>query len=484
MPRFIRRGAAVGLLAPLMLLVVNCADHAPPLDPEAAHSLAAAGGANVIQVADPTADVATDRASILAALEEVRPGGTVQFAPGEYVIGFNDGAWAYIPVTVPRVTLQGHPDGTRLRGCDLEPQDILDGGCVGFEMSGGRQTLRNLHFRDMSVAVTLGKDVFLGGGTSRTGGYRIERNSFRDIATGVQVFGQWSQPAVIRNNTFINLFSAVDVWGRTAHILDNDISAPDWERIPVWFGAIYGISLITLETQNISTGPCEHNQIAGNRIESVTDALNIWVLGIGAPCRHNLVRDNLVVNSREYTPGFGTGPVFLYNGSDNVGFLSDNLIQSNRVHGSFGNGMVFFRAERNRVVNNTITDIQKTFPFQGWLGESNGSGIWTSPGGGHNRILNNGFASVEAEEVVFESDHNHVATTSASDVVRDLGVGNRVTGPGSVVTTAAPVAASVLGAPRAMERAEADRRLRERTGARARGLEEVRREAAREAAPR
>jgi parallel beta-helix repeat protein len=460
-----------GGLAALALLAAACADRPPPLDPDVAPPLAAAGGPHVVHVAPPTGDVATDRLSILAALEEVQPGGTVQFAPGTYIIGFNDGAWGYIPVTVPRVTLQGHPDGTRLRGCDLEPQDILDGGCVGFEMSGGRQTLRNIHFKDMSVAVTLGEDIFFGGSTSRTGGYRVEGNSFRDIATGVQVFGQWSQPAVIRSNTFINLFSAVDVWGRTAHIMDNDISAPDWERIPVWFGAIYGISLLTLETQNISTGPCEHNQIAGNRIDGFTDALNVWVLGIGAPCRHNVVRDNLVVNSREYTPGFGTGPVFLYNGSANAGFLSDNLIQSNRVHGSFGNGVVLFNGERNRVVNNTITDIQKTFPFQGWLGESNGSGVWTSPGGGYNKILSNDFANVEAEEVVLESDHNHVATRSASDVVRDLGVGNRITGPGSVVTAAAPAGASAGAAPTATERAEAALMLRDRLGVRGRALQ-------------
>jgi hypothetical protein len=68
-----------------------------------------------------------------------------------------------------------------------------------------------------------------------------------------------------------------------------------------------------------------------------------------------------------------------------------------------------------------------------------------------------------------------VATRSASDVVRDLGIGNRVTGPGSVVTTAAPAGAS---AATAAERAGAARVLGERLGARSRMLEEGWREAA------
>jgi hypothetical protein len=64
---------------------------------------------------------------------------------------------------------------------------------------------------------------------------------------------------------------------------------------------------------------------------------------------------------------------------------------------------------------------------------------------------------------VLEGDHNHVATRSAVDAVRDVGTGRRVTGPGSVVTTAAPAGAS---AATAAERAEAARMLGERFGAR------------------
>jgi hypothetical protein len=318
----------------------------------------------------------------------------------------------------------------------------------------------------------LGKNLFLGPAENRIGGYGVTENSFRDMTYGVLVFGKWPQPAIIRNNTFVNIFSAVEVWGMVAHVQDNDFSAPDWERIPVFPGPIAAFSFNSAEFPFISTGPCKHNLAAGNRVEGYVDPVTLFVLGTGAPCRHNVVRDNLIVDSREYTPGNGAGPIYYYNGTDDVSLLSHNLIQGNRIHGSFGNGVIILFGEHNRIVNNVITDIQMTFPFQGWLGESNGSGVWVSPGGQQNRILNNHFADVEAEEVILEADNNHVATTSANDVVRDLGIGNRITGPGSVVTTAAPGSVDAGAARAAAERAGAPEMLRERFGARGRMLEE------------
>jgi hypothetical protein len=73
-----------------------------------------AGGAppsDTVYVAPPTGREAADRANIVAALERVGPGGTVQFAPGIYAVG------TLIAVTTPGVTLLG--EGTVLRGCDL-----------------------------------------------------------------------------------------------------------------------------------------------------------------------------------------------------------------------------------------------------------------------------------------------------------------------------------------------------------------------------
>jgi hypothetical protein len=463
-----------GGLAALVLLAAGCADHAPPFAPDATHQLAAAGSLHVVQVAPPVGDATTDRASILTALAEVRPGGTVQFAEGTYVIGFNDGAWNYIRVTVPRITLQGHPDGTTIRGCDIEPQQIVNGGCIGFELSGGYQSVHGLNFRDMTQALSLGEDGFLGPADNRVGGYRVEANTFRDITWPVSAYGKWTQPAFVRQNTVINAFEGVAVYGGRVHVVDNHFSAPDPGRIPNWFSPVYAVTLNAWEATFISSGPSEHNLIAGNHVEGFVDAVSVFVLGAGAPCRHNVIRDNVIIDSREYQTGGGAGPVYISNWTGNVGFLSDNLVQGNRIHGSFGNAVIIISGERNRVVNNTITDVVITLPFQPWLG-GNGSGVWISEGSRENRILNNTFADIEAEEVVLDGDHNHVATRSASDVVRDLGVGNRITGPGSVVTTAAPVGTRAGGVVRAAERVEGATMLRERIGVRGRILEEGRR---------
>jgi hypothetical protein len=113
--------------------------------------------------------------------------------------------------------------------------------------------------------------------------------------------------------------------------------------------------------------------------------------------------------------------------------------------------------------------------------EGNGSGVWVSRGSTHNQIAASTFADLAASAAVLEGDNNHVATRSASDVVRDLGVGNRVTGPGSVITTVAPAGARAPAAPTASARGEGAKSLGEPF--RVRGLLSGR-EAVRKAAPR
>jgi parallel beta-helix repeat protein len=489
------RRLAFGCLAAFTLLAIGCADRAP-LEPDAAHPLAAAvGGAHVVHVAPPTGNRDLDRASILAALGEVRPGGTVQFAEGTYLIGFDTPfSLDFIRVTVPRITLLGHPAGTTLRGCN--PEDFVFVGCNGLELTGGHQTVRDLTFEYSWFALFLGREFsvdpdgnfFFDPIESGPGGYRIENNTFRNIIS-VTMYGRLREPSLIRHNTFTNVWHAVVVRGGTAHVLDNDISAPDPEQVP-FFGYPGGSAIAIVPNYHASASSCDHNIVANNRIETYPNGIVVRIPSPGevptvtATCRHNIVRDNTVVNSRIFHPDFDEAALSLQNHLGPEGFLEHNLVEGNRILGAEGMGIMVYRAERNRIVNNAISGITLRDPFPGWLGEGNGSGVWVSPGSSGNKLLANTFADLAAHAAVLEGDDNHVATTSASDVVRDLGVGNRVTGPGSVVTTAAAVGASVLGAPRVMERAEAERRLRERTGARARGLEEVRREAAREAAPR
>ncbi|HVS03801.1 MAG TPA: hypothetical protein VMT16_13625, partial [Thermoanaerobaculia bacterium] len=99
--------------------------------------------AGIVHVAPPTGEKATDRASILAALQKVEPGGTVRFAPGTYLIG------PIIPVTTSEITLLGHAEGTTIRGCDADAfkdQWAATFACHGIGLSGARQTVRNLTF--------------------------------------------------------------------------------------------------------------------------------------------------------------------------------------------------------------------------------------------------------------------------------------------------------------------------------------------------
>src|SRR5690606_29295822 len=106
---------------------------------------------DTVHVALPTGEREADRAAILAALERLRPGGTVQFAPGTYLIGPG------IEVTTPDVTLLGLPAGTTIRGCRPEefvPFEIGAGMaetappriCNALALSAGRQIVRNLLF--------------------------------------------------------------------------------------------------------------------------------------------------------------------------------------------------------------------------------------------------------------------------------------------------------------------------------------------------
>jgi hypothetical protein len=468
----------LGTLAALALLAAGCGDQAP-LDPEGTHPLAAAGGANVVQVDPPTGMVEEDRASILAALEEVRPGGTVQFAPGTYLIGIDVPlSRDPIRVTVPHITLRGHPDGTTLRGCD--PGVILPSNCLGLELSGGHQAVRDLSFEDLTAGVILGRWPFPVPIETRVGGYRIEDNEFRNSIYGVRMFGQWEQPALVRSNTFVNTAWTVEAWGRTVHVMDNDISAPDWEQIPFFFAPLDAITFGSLLVYQ--TGTCDHNVAARNRVEGHWSGVLLAVNNPAVSCRHNVIRDNTIIDAHghEVLGGLPGAGVWVENNTGDPGILAHTLVQGNTIHGVEGVGVLVYDAAQFRVVNNTVTDVAFS-PFDPpWFVEANGSGVWLLLGE-HNHILNNRFSEVASFEILLESDYSHVSTRSASDVVRDLGVGNRISGPGSVVTASAPVGASVLGAPRVMERAEAERRLRERTGAR--GLL-LGRNAVLEAAPR
>lgn len=456
--------AALAVLVLVWAAACVAAQTAPAVDP--------ARGPRVVHVAPPTGDMQTDRASILAALERVRPGGTVQFAPGTYLLG------GFIPVSVSGVTLLGHPNRTTLRGCDPADRSTPDGRvrCNTLALVGSRQVVRNLTFDYMSWGLTVGF-VIRGSGEgvfhAGEGGHLIEGNTFRDSYNGVRAAGDWPEPVVVRGNRFINTYHAGDIVGRRVHFLDNDISAPDPTRLTP-FRHVGGATQITpLDPVPGDVGlsaavDCEENVIAGNRYDGHPDAIVMYISREGS-CRNNVIRDNTIIVRRarffgDRSPGrirhetdstlVGI-PLVLADWSEEYstesrGVIENNLIEGNRIIGAEGLGIMLHRASRNRVADNTITGIRRREPFPGnvlwgiheeqWR-HANGSAIWVSPGSDGNEIIGNTFEDVAAAAVVIEGDSNQVELKNADDAVRDLGRANRVH-----VATAPPQAAEEVRA--------------------------------------
>jgi hypothetical protein len=427
--------------------------------------------ADTVYVAPPTGDRDNDRASIVEALEQVQPRGTVQFASGMYLIGGE-----IIRVTVPQVTLLGHSDGTTLRACNPDEYEFSSK-CHGLELAGGQQSVRGLTFEYAFWALHIGccwDEIGRGRGMRRgEGGHLIEGNTFRKSATAVRVYGDWSEPSLVRNNLFLNNWHAVHIYGNTVHLLENEIAAPEPQAMPlrrtVW-DAVYVASPV--RAQNEERTPvlaCANNVVVGNRIEGYPYGIIIDVWRPGTSCRQNVIRDNTIavrgvptpsrasadsvlvgtplalVNSAEafrragfvFTPGEGWNRPGQPRGNEEAAksVLEDNLIEANHIVGAEGLGIEMLHASHNRIVNNTFIGIQRRDPFPGhsfgqdllpeW-GRANGSAIWLSSGSDDNQIVGNTFVDVAAYAVYLEGDRNVVETPSAGDAVYDAGTGNQV----------------------------------------------------------
>ncbi len=417
---------------------------------------------DTVHVTPPTGERTTDRASIVAALERVQPGGTVLFAPGTYLIGGS------IEVRVSRITLLGHADGTTLRGCDpaeLSRDGTAGNRCNGLVLTGGHQTIRNLTFEYMSPATVQILRAPRRGQQPRApsieGGHVIEGNTFRN-SDSFEVTSESPVPIVIRNNRFINTYHAVSIAGRNVHVLNNDISAPEPERVP------YGRPDIAIGAAHFDNTdpPCAANVIEGNRIDGHSDGIALGVFR-GTGCRGNVIRNNTIAVRRvtmlpqerammgQEGDSIAVGvPLQLlnYRGACRVGLvkgpmaalcaqgdsgtdgvLADNVIEGNRIVAAEGIGVVMLHASRNRVVNNTITGVARWDRFpEGVLRYApeqrgaNGTAIWVSPGSEGNQITGNTFEALAGHAVVLEGDSNVVETRSASDSVLDSGRDNRV----------------------------------------------------------
>lgn len=444
-----------------------------------------ARAADTVHVAVPTGERETDRASIMAALEQVRPGGTVQFAPGTYLFGGE-----IIRVTTPRITLLGHPRGTTLVGCHrgefpLDNPGAFGNRCNGLELAAGWVTVRRLTFEHAFWALHVGccwDDLpNMRGGD---GGHLIEGNTFRNSSNALRVHGFWSEPTVIRNNRFVNNWHSVAIYGNTVHLLDNDITAPEPEQVQ-WFGfpadAIHIARPQSLhESVQGVTRTCENNVVAGNRIDGSTEGIMMTADEPGITCRNNVIRNNTIMIRRAHPPAM-PGFLRVHDETDTTvigvplamrGHIQDNLIEGNVIVGAEGLGIEIRGASRNRIMNNSVTRVVRREPFPGnalvnlpvlggdpedWR-EANGSAIWVSPGSNENEIADNSFVDVAACAVYLRGNRNVVELRDSSSVLCDLGTDNRVRGRDAtaVIASVASVHATGAAGARALPAARAD----------------------------
>jgi len=400
-----------------------------------------AGDASVNQVDPPTGVTEQDRAVILAALDRARPGDTIRFAPGTYSVG------EVLPVRAPGVTLEGHPEGTTLRGCseaefeavgkaqmaalsarDMAAMRAAQLQCGVFELLASGVTVRGLTFDRSHMGIctnSCSQDDLSGGG------HIIEHNVFRNSSNGVRPVQFSDAPTVIRDNIFINTFHAVSGGGSNIHVTGNRISAPSPADMPVFGLVSFAIAFIgggEGEPGDCSGIVIEDNQIDGHPIGILMEAL------AGDVCEGNRIRGNVITvarlprspaNSWMMTVGSPDDPTVVgvpiellgtpAGQGSLAGRIDGNTIEGNTVLGAEGVGIALFLGSKNQIFGNTVTGVVPRAPFPGntltrspaWEA-ANGSGIWLSAGSDENDIHTNTFRDVAGPVVVLAGRKNRI----------------------------------------------------------------------------
>lgn len=434
------------------MVSMGCADEPPEAEP------GVRGGGDTVWIAPPTGVKDRDRANVQAVLDSVRPGDTVLFDAGMYVLG--EGVY----LRVPDVTVLGHPEGTVLRGCEPEAFEVEEAdflslvfGCTGFFVQAERQTIRDLTFEYAWHGMVVGPYPSTPEEAAATegilapapaGGQRIEGNTFRATPNGMRVMGMGDDVSVVRDNDFIDVFHAIGIYGPPLHFLDNRVTVTEPGRVPT---SGHPGSAILVSPQHTD---CSGHVVAGNTVEGYPGA--IYVLApFGTTCRNVEIRDNEIrVAPVPVPPGWVTPvppgedptmvgvPITLsvsgwappgVEGEPSEGVVEGVSIQGNRVEGADGIG-ILVNGVRNRISDNIVTDIRRRAPFPGinwdpslvtWEA-GNGSGIWVSPRSRENEITRNVFERVAGASITLEGGQNRVELLSPGDSVLDLGTGNQI----------------------------------------------------------
>jgi hypothetical protein len=370
-----------------------------------------------IQVATPTGNPAVDRASVEAAIAQAHEGDIVQFAAGTYAIGLEPPS-PPIVVSVPGLTLQGHPGGTTLFGgavTDFASQQ-------GLQLTGGRQTVRDLTFESFFDALLIGGLVFGGPGEQDVdlslGGYLVEGCTFKNSEEGVAIFLQSHDVSEVRRNEFLNIGSPISIAGRTLRAHSNSISAPEPEKNPFSGRPLFGGLIFALDASQ----ECRSNVIENNSLEGLPDGFIVVAFG-SAVCEKNEIRDNRATGQKLFGAGdFGTVAAAVSFG----GTVRDNIFRENRLVGSEGVGIASLGGTgnlflRNRIVGVTGSDSPDAPSFDG-------SGILLDEGSDFNRLIQNEFRDNAGDDVVLLGNHNLVVVDERNDSVLDQGQDNRIVG--------------------------------------------------------
>lgn len=410
-----------------------------------------------VTVPAPTGVMVQDRAAVQSVFDSVRPGQTVEFAAGQYVLG------AGIRLTVPDVTIRGHPDGTVLRGCEPEAFDVTEAevfstvvNCAGFYIEAERQSVRGLTFEYMWHGIFIGRFAAsmeeAAAARQRpplsVGGQRIEGNTFRATPNGMRVLGIGDSVSVVRDNEFIDNFHAIGIYGAPVHFVGNRVRVERPLGVPT--SRVPG-SAILVEGQD---SDCRGHVVADNSVEGHAGAIYVMV-SRGRVCRGVQVRNNTVRVARVALPADGWviprsstdstlvgAPITVYRRDDALpgvapdapaGILEDIVIEGNTILGGDGIGIVV-NANRTRIVGNRISDIRRRDPFPGinWdvslvtWGKGNGSGIWLAPAAHENDVSGNVFARISGPAITLEGSANRVSLRAPGDTVADLGRANLV----------------------------------------------------------
>ncbi len=410
-----------------------------------------------VTVPAPTGVMEQDRAAVQSVLDSVRPGQTVAFAAGRYVLG------AGVRLTVPDVTIRGHRDGTVLRGCEPEAFDVSEAevfstvfNCAGFYIEAERQTVRGLTFEYMWHGIFIGRFPTSPEGAAETrelpplsvGGQRIEGNTFRATSNGMRVLGIGDSVSVVRDNDFIDTFHAIGIYGPPVHFVGNRVRVENPSGVPT--SQVPG-SAILVSAQDTD---CRGHVVADNSVEGHAGAIYVLV-DRGRVCRGVQVRNNTVRVARVALPAGAWviprsstdstlvgAPITLYrlegvlpgDAEDApAGILEDIVVEGNTILGGDGIGIVV-NADRSRIVDNHISDIRRRDPFPGinWdnslvtWSKGNGSGIWLAPVARENEVSGNVFTRVAGLAVTVEGSANRVSLRALGDSVADLGRANIV----------------------------------------------------------